>query len=167
MVSLRASNNPNTARVILNAMKTIATGYPTQNTILEPANVYVLSRQLTQLPKAIFPALALWAGKERHKRVGFEYEGTLPVTASYLDRWESQSIAIETIWANMDADLQRVISNLQSNESLAQGGVAYTTSISDLEFSDYEAELDDRLVPGITIVKRECTMIVNLLPYDA
>ncbi len=163
----RTSNNPNTGQVVLAAIAVVAPGYPTGNTTLLAANIYVQDVSALQAVSASFPALLLESGEESHTRIGEEYMGELPVTATYFDRWDTQTQTIDDIWASIDTDLNLVMSNLQDNPSLAYGSSTHTTNISRFRLSPYKAAVDKETVPGLELVKRSLTMIVDLLPYDA
>jgi hypothetical protein len=163
----RNPNNPNTDPVVLAAIKVVAPGYPTPNTTLLAANIYIQDVDALQSPDASFPALLLESGEESHTRIGEEYQGELPVVATYFDRWDTQTQTFAQIWANIDADLNLVMANLQDNPSLSYGGYTYTTTISRFKFSSYKEAIDKETVPGLVLVKRSLSMIVDLLPYDA
>ena len=160
-----SGNNPTPDSVILAQMKVIIPGYPVQNTVLLPANIFIQNTDALQLPTTSFPAMNLKSGRQRYKRIGEEYDGTLETTATYYDRWDTQNATFDAIWKGICTDLERVAANLQSNDSLTNGGVAYTTSMLEMSFSDYTKEVDTTTVPGLTLVKRDLVCTWNVLPF--
>jgi hypothetical protein len=158
-------NNPTTDLVIMTNMKVIIPGYPAQNAVLLPANIFIQNSDALQLPTTSFPAMNLKSGKQQYKRIGEEWAGTLETIGTYYDRWDTQSITFDVIWAGICADLERVAANLQSNDSLTNSGAFYTVSMAEMTFSDYAKEVDNATVPGLTLVKRDLVCVWNVLPF--
>lgn len=165
---LRPADNPNTDLVVMQAMAQVAcqgTG-STQNTVVAPANVYVQSEDVLQLPATVFPLLHLESLDLVEECIGEEYAGTLQVRATYYDRWDTQTLTMDQVWANIALDVERVKSNLMDNQSLAVGASAHAVSLPKVRTSPYRGEVDQTTVPGMTLVKRYMDITVELLPYD-
>ena len=173
-VILRQPNTPTPGTLILQKLAVILPGYPVPNTRLAATSVSQtgLEQIYVQSPYALsqgsFPAVLLMSGAQHYSRnSNVTYDGTLEAIAHYYDRWDRQQIPIEQVWANIDADLLRMQSNIESNESLAQGGVAYAVSIPHIALSPFEADLDEKTVPGLVLCVRTLSAHINILPYDA
>lgn len=168
--------------MVLNALKVILPGYDKVNNVAAPntqlaavstsqtglEQIFIQNRYAMTLPTVVFPACHLEAGGQHYERNSqLSYHGLLSVELEYYDRWDLQAATIDTVRASIAADLERLKSNIESNESLAQGGIAYTVSIPHISLSPYMGSEVDDLIPGMTFIMRSMSMHINLLPYDA
>lgn len=160
--------NQYTDRVVMAALAQILPGYPTKNTILAQLNGNIVIESSYKIATGAFPALHLEPDRQKHSIVGASvYAGQMTILATYYDRLDAQSNTIDTVRQKIDADLQQMMTNVQQNPSLVVGQQENATSVPTLELSPYKGELDDKLIPGVTVVKRILTLTVNILPYDA
>lgn len=159
--------NPNTDRAIMGALTQILPGYPVRNTRVGQLGNPVIIQNEYSLLQSGFPAVHLETGKQRHQLVtGNGYTATLQILVTYYDRWDAQSASIDSIRQAIDADLQQMMLNVQSNSSLALNGEAMAVSIPTIDLSEYKGELDEKTATGLTLVKRTMTLTVVVLPYD-
>lgn len=157
------AGNPNTDRIIMSAIAQIG---PT-NTQLLAMQGQVLVQDTYNLSLGNFPAFHLSAGQQKHAVVsGQVYDGILHVVGTYYDRWDQQPQTMDTIRANIDADLATIMTNIQHNSSLVIGTTTHAVSIPIIELSPYEGEIDWKTCPGMVLIKRSITFTVNILPYD-
>ena len=71
---------------------------------------------------------------------------------------------MDGIWSNISADLERMKSNVESNDDTEYGGTNHTISLGKIAFSSYEDQKDETFV-GLTLIKRVMTLTYNILPY--
>lgn len=159
--------NPNTDRVIMGALATILPGYPTINTTLGSLGCPIVIQDEYALSTGKFPALHLEAGRQKHSIVTYAgYDGEVEILVTYFARWDTQSTRIDALRLQIDNDLQQMMTNVQANSSLILNGQAMAVAIPTIELSEYKGELDDKMVPGLSLVKRSMTLTVTILPYD-
>jgi hypothetical protein len=179
-VTLRTPNNPDTDDVILDILKNVmhvnlamqpctylAQISPSQ-TGLELTYVQNKYQMALNLTAAIPYAVHLSSGKQGYSKEGAglrTYIGALTLLIEYCARWDENPESIDTIRKTVAADLERIKANLESNDSMAYQGAAYTVSIPSLQLSDYKGTLNYDF-PGLTLVERTLTMQANVLPYD-
>jgi hypothetical protein len=178
MVVLREPNNPNTDVVImgvlrntLNRGKNKDTGQWEYNTKLaalsasQKGTERVFIQNRFKMSQGDFPAVHLEAGDQtRHRNSLRTYMGMTVVDIDYYDRWDTSPDTIDGLRADISADLERIIANIEDNDSLAYQGRAFAISIPDTKFSPYKGEFDTTF-PGLTLVYRRATIFVNVLPY--
>jgi hypothetical protein len=185
MVVLRTSNNPNTDDVILNVMRNVMhlnlAGQPcTYLASIDPGGndpaqtglnlTYVQNKYKMALgmTAAIPYAVHLSSGKQGYSKQGAglrTYIGSLVCLIEYCARWDEQQSSIDAIRKTIAADLERIKANLESNDSMAYQGQAYTISIPSMTLSDYKGTLNYEF-PGLTLVERVLPITVEILPYD-
>jgi hypothetical protein len=158
--------NTNTDDIIMAALQYILPGQP-YNTRLAQVGGPIYIQQEYSLSLGKFPALHLEAGRQKHSIQGNNvYDADMQFLVTYFDRWDQSTISIDQIRATINADLQIMMTNVQKNSSLTVGNVSHATAVYAYELSPYKGELDDKIVPGYTIVKRALTLSVSVLPYD-
>ncbi len=173
--TLRQPNNPNTDVVVLGVIKNLlavdpVTGQPNTQLGINQANlgkdlIYIQNKY--QMSQGAFPAVHLSSGTQRYaKDSRSTWLGLVNVIVEYYDRWDKRPDTIETIRAQIAADLERMKANLEDNNSLAWQGSAYAISLSTIELSPYKGSIDEQF-PGLVLIRRSMTVPVNLLPYDA
>jgi hypothetical protein len=180
MVVLRTSNNPNTDDVILNVLRNVmhlnlagqACTYlaqiSTSQTGLELTYVQNKYKMALGMTAAIPYAVHLSSGKQGYSKQGAglrTYIGSLVCLVEYCARWDEQQSSIDAIRKTIAADLERIKANLESNDSMAYQGQAYTISIPSMTLSDYKGTLNYEF-PGLTLVERVLPITVEILPYD-
>lgn len=157
------AGNPNTDRVIMNALAQIG---PTGTNLLAMEG-QILIQNAYALSLGSFPALHLTTGQQKHSVISASvFDGVVNIIGTYYDRWDQQPQTMDTIRANIDADLQMIMTNIQHNSSLVVGTTSHAVSIPTIELSAYEGEVDWKTCPGMVLVKRSITFTINILPYD-
>ncbi|HZU01521.1 MAG TPA: hypothetical protein VFA10_17770 [Ktedonobacteraceae bacterium] len=164
--------NPNTDLVILQALAAIlpvGTRLLALNPITPTApygsTVYI--QDDFSMAQGAFPALQLYADTQSYTRNSqLSYDGGAQFHAEYCDRWDTQPNTIKAIRDAIAADLEIMKSNVGKNEALVVNGVEHATSVPKLTLSGYHGMLDSSIAPGLTVVKRELVIYVNILPYD-
>lgn len=158
--------NPNTDRVLMDCLKTILPGYPTPNTRIAQLNCPIVIENEYAVSTGKFPAVHIEVGLQRHTKCGPGYEAVMHFVVTYFDRWDTQKTTIDALRLQIDNDLQQMMTNVQNNSSLTIGGVVRAVSVPTIDLSDYKGEIDDKTVPGLSLVKRFMTLTTNVLPYD-
>lgn len=157
------AGNPNTDRVIMQAIAQIAP----VGSLLQSMQGQVLIQNIYQMSLGNFPAFHLTTGQQKHTVVSMSvYDGVVHIVGTYYDRWDQQPQTIDTIRANIDVDLQLMMTNIQHNSSLVIGTTTHAVSIPEIDLMPYEGEIDWKTCPGLVLVKRSMTLTVNILPYD-
>jgi hypothetical protein len=165
---LRVSNNPNIDLRILNVLKQLLPA----NTQLAASSesgtgleqIYIQNKYI--MSQGSFPAVHLSSGTQNYKKNSLRtYFGAMQAIIEYYDRWDEQPITIDAIRANIALDLERMKANIETNDSLSFGGAANAISIPDMTLSAYKGEFDTQF-PGLTLVYRTLTLMINILPYD-
>ena len=152
---------------VMQAIKTILPGYPAINTHLGQIGGTISIQNSYVLAQAVYPAVLLFADDQRHNiQSTSTYDGYVKICIEYYDRWDRQPATIDAIRANINADLQQMMTNLQHNSSLVVGTTTHAVSLNPIKLSSYKGEIDWKLVPGLTLVKRSMDVTVNILPYD-
>lgn len=189
-VTLRQANNPNVDNVILATLRSVMhlnlAGQPcTYLASIDPGNpnatpplpaqtglslTYIQNKYQMALGMtlAVPYAVHLSSGKQSYSKDGCglrTYDGQMMAIIEYCGRWDNQPSSIDTIRATIAADLERIKANLESNDSLQYGGAAYAISVPSMQLSDYKGTLNGDY-PGLTLVERTLTVLVNVLPYD-
>ncbi len=128
-------------------------------------NKYQMALKMTAaLPYAVH----LSSGKQGYSKQGAglrTYIGSLVCLVTYCGRWDENPASIDSIRATIAADLERIRANLESNDSMAYQGQAYTVSIPSIALSPYEGTLNATF-PGLVLVERTLSMVAEILPYD-
>jgi hypothetical protein len=112
-------------------------------------------------------ALHLEVGRSRYTKGGGPrvYTGTMEAIFTYCARWDDQASSIDAIWKTMDDDLERLKSNLESNDSVQYGNAAFVVSVPSIAVGPYRGS-ENSNYPGLTLVERQMSAIVNILPFD-
>jgi hypothetical protein len=179
-VTLRTPNNPDTDVAILNVLKNVMH----VNLALQPCTYLAqistsqTGLELTYIQNKYQMALGMTAtlpygvhlssGKQGYSKEGAglrTYIGQLTCIIEYCARWDDQQSSIDSIRKTIAADLERIKANLESNDSMAYQGTAYSISIPSMQLGDYKGTLNYDY-PGLTLVERTLTMTANILPYD-
>ena len=178
-VTLRNPNNPNTPKVVLNAIRNIihlnVAGQPcTYLAQISPSQTgldltYVQNKyKMVLAMSAAQPyALHIESGRSHFLKEGGPkvYTGTLEVIFTYCGRWDDQASSIDAIWQTMDDDLERLKANLESNDDVQYGNAAFTVSVPSIAVGPYRGS-ENSNYPGLTLVERVMTAVINILPYD-
>ena len=180
MVVLRTPNNPTTDDVILNVLRNVmhvnlSGQYCTYLASIDPAQTglaqtFVQSKYQMALgmTAAIPYAINLSSGRQGYSKPGAglrTYIGSLVAICEYCGRWDENPASIDSIRATIAADLERIKANLESNDSMAYQGAAYTIAIPSMTLSPYQGTLNAEYA-GLTLVERTLTMTFEILPYD-
>lgn len=158
--------NPNSDDVIMQALQYILPGQP-YNTRLASVGGPIFIQQEFKLSGGKFPAVHLEAGKQKHTIQGNNvYDAEIEIIITYYDRWDQATVSIDDIRSLINSDLKIIMENIQRNSSLTVGNTPHATAVCTYEPSPYRGELDDKTVPGFTLVKRALKITVCVLPYD-
>lgn len=173
MPSLRTPNIPASARVLLNAVRLVALGYPDPNTALalNSADGTGLAQTYIQdkfsLSQGIFPAINLRMGPQQRRRNSrSSYVNTATVILEYYNRWTLNPALQTKIRADLFDDLELMAANLESNDSLTIGVTSYVVSILSLSLAEDNGIFDDELLQGERAIMTSLTAVCEILPYD-
>lgn len=167
-MALRTANTPNTDIVVLNAIKAIIA----PNTALAQnssdglglSQIFV-QREFDMLNAGIFPAVLLMAGAQTYQRQSRStFDGTFTAILDYYDRWDQHPDEFDDIRTAIALDLERMKSNIESQDSLATNGIAIAISLLRETLSPYEGIFRD--YNTIKLVYRRLTLTFNVLDYD-
>jgi hypothetical protein len=179
-VTLRNPNTPNTDLVILNTLKSVLhlnlAGLPctflaqisASQTGLELTYVQSKYQATLGMTAALPYAVHLSSGKQHYEKEGAglrTYVGAFVCILEYMGRWDDQPGSIDAIRKTIAADLERIRANIESNDSLQFNNTAFAVSVPSMQLSDYKGTLNSDY-PGITLVERTLTFMINILPYD-
>src|SRR5882762_1808139 len=92
------------------------------------------------------------------------YSGSIDINVEYYSKWSGLFEDLDTIYAGIAADLERMKANIEENDAIEYGGANHTISIEKIVLSPYDGMLDDAL-PGLSLIKRIMTITYNVLPY--
>jgi hypothetical protein len=158
--------NPNDEDVLMQALQYILPGAPGNTRIAQVGGPIIIQNAYV-LSQGRFPAVHIEVDRQRHRIEGANvWDAQIRFLVIYYDRFDQSRMTIDQIRAQINADMKIMMTNVQQNSSLAIGGVAKATSVHQIELSPYQGELDDKTVPGLTLVKRQMKLWVSVLPYD-
>lgn len=150
---------------VMQTLQYILLGQP-YNTRLSQVGGSVYIEEDYKLSNGKFPALLLEVGKQLHTVQGTNvYEATLNIICTYYDRWDQTMVPIDTIRRNIKSDLMVMMGNVQANPGLQKDGSSHG-SLQKIQLDPYRGSLDEKTIPGLTLVKRAMTLTINVLPYD-
>lgn len=156
-----------TDRDIMDALKYTIPGAP-YNTRLAQLGGPIYIQDEYALQQGRFPAVHIETERQHLRLLSTNHWfGEIRFIVAYYDRFERQFITIDQIRALIDADVKIILSNIQNNSTLEVNGTANATSVYRVDISPYSGELDQKTVPGLTLVKRTLKAYVNVLPYDS
>jgi hypothetical protein len=164
---LRTANNLNIPSILWPAFINIALGYPTRNTQAGVQSYPTYFQSEAEMLAGAFPALHGKAKNHRSAPWGATtYADELTMVLDYYDDPAKQvGVAFDTIWQNLRADQERIMSNIQTNQSLKQNNTAYTIAGHTHSLSDYDRMW--REFSGRRLVVCTYQVTFHLLPYDA
>jgi hypothetical protein len=159
--------NPNDEDVLMSALQYILPGAPA-NTRLAAVGGPIIIQNAYALSQGRCPAVHIEVDRQRHRLDGGPnvWAAQIRFLVTYYDRFDQTRATIDQIRAAINTDIKVMMANVQANSSLAVGGVARATSVHQIELSPYQGELDDKTIPGLTLVKRQMKLWVSVLPYD-
>lgn len=119
------------------------------------------------LTAALPYALHLEVGRSHYMKDGGprSYIGTMEAIFTYCARWDDQASNIDAIWQTMDADLERLKANLESNDDIQYNNAAFSVSVPSIAVGPYRGS-ENSNYPGLTLIERQMTAVVQILPYD-
>lgn len=117
-----------------------------------------------------FPSVLVTEGPQSAAKVAYAlWQTKLIAYVDYYDRWDTQTVSLDTLWAQVDADLRRMKANLEDNPTLTIAGSRGCDGIVKVELSDYIGraltKTDSPL--QIPVVTRRLTAYINLLAYTS
>lgn len=112
-------------------------------------------------------ALHLSGGSQRFSYNGGprNRDGQVSAIVEFCARWDTQPSSVDAIRATLDADIERMKANIESNDSLELNSMAHIVSIPAIALNDYKGEYDTQF-PGLTLIQRVMTLGIQVLPYD-
>lgn len=161
---LRSVNDPVDAAGVLAALGAVMV----QNTqfLASGGQFYINTWAALDQGTAPFPALVLESGPQTTTRLGWRvWQNSLLARCVYIDRWDSQALTIDQIWAKLDADLHRMKSNIEDNPTLTVGGVPHALHATKIELTPYIGQKDDRM--AVSVVKRGMQTMLHLPLYSS
>lgn len=163
---LRNPNSPYVDSVVAGALGIVMAGYPSANTQVGINSYPIRYDAAYDTYKGAFPAVLISVAAQHYQRASRStWQGEVTFFTDYYDRWDQRPDELDTIRANIAADLERMKANVESNESLAQNNTAYAISAYKHELSPYEGYF--REVNGMKLIYRRYTVSFFLLPYDS
>lgn len=152
---------------IMEALQYIIPGTP-YNTRLAQLGGPILIQDLYALQAGRFPAVHIETERQHLRLMSTNlWNGEIRFIVAYYDRFEEQFITIDKIRKLIEDDVKIILANIQKNPSLEVNGSPNVTSVYRIDLSPYSGELDQKTVPGLTLVKRTLKVYCNVLPYDS
>jgi hypothetical protein len=170
---LREINNPNPDIAIMTLLKSIlptgtqlaATSQSgTGDELIFVQEKYKMSLVLRQDESTSAVNISASTPQEYALEAQRSYSGLLTIDVSYYTKWTGNNEDIETQWADISADLERMKANIEEQDATEYQGTNHTISLEKIALSPYNEQFDDS-VPGITPIKRVMTVTYNILPY--
>lgn len=171
-MALRTANNPLSEAVLLAALPSVLAPN-TQLTLSSSSGTgqelfYVLQKYALSIGP--FPAVLISSGtQDVHINSPHTYTGTHQVIVGYYDRWDRQTLPIDTIRLDIAQELERMKANLETylknNRGFTAGGVVYSISIISTKLSGYNTRPLEKDFPGLPVGCRELTIDFGILPY--
>ena len=170
---VRTPNNPIPPAILMAQFKIILPGYPTANTQLAVAsssgtgveNIYIRDRY-GLMSTGSYPAVNLRMGAQTRSRISrTTFAATVDVWVEYFDKWDQTTTTLEQISRNIGDDLERMAANLETNETLTNGGFAYTVALPVMVMSDDHPFMESLGAEEIPF--RTLKVTCHVLPYDA
>lgn len=170
---LRLPNNPLDELTFLQCLAPIllpgtqlAAGSPSGTGI---ERIYIQS--IYQLTLGAFPALSVYGGGEQTQRTALRSaSGERTIVIEYLDRWDAQTLPIETIRTNIRAELDRIIANIQefltAHEGFTINGVTYPVTLLTYSIEEYNKQPLDKYDLGMTLGAAQLLPKFAILPYS-
>ena len=170
---LRSDNNNNDEVSLLTAIRLVALGYPTPNTALAlnsvsgtGMEVAYIQREYDMISTGTFPALLLQAGAQGAGRMSqHTFAGQFTAILDLYNRYDAAATEFDAIRADLALDLNRMRSNIETNDSLATNGAALTVSLVKYTLSPYEGIM--RNIGNLQFIYRRLILTFNTLDYDA
>lgn len=131
--------------------------------------VYV--QQIYQMCQGAFPAILISAGSQQTNRNSTSTAtGTRSVNVDYYDRWDSQTLPMETIRTNIRLDLERIRANIETymrdHEGFLVNGTLYPISVLAFDIGDYSKQSMDRFGLGLSLGAARLATTFTILPYQ-
>ena len=169
---LRSPNNPLNEAVLLNALPSVLA--PNTQLALGSASgigielFYVLNKYALSIGP--FPAVLISSGvQEAHINSPRTYTGNHPVIVGYYDRWDRQTLPIDTIRLDIAQELERMKANLETylrdNRGFTVNSVVYPIDVISMKLSGYNTKPLEKEFPGLPVGCRELTIDFGILPY--
>lgn len=167
-MSLRLPNNPTTDVVAMQALKQVLV----PNTQLAAGSsdstglgqVYI--NALFPLTLASFPAVLLSSKTQTYTyRSRSTLTGLVDIVVSYYNRWDMQPQTLDTVYAAVSDDLERIRANIESNDTAVVHGFTAIEAIRSIKVSPYYGEID-RSIPDIPLIVRTLTLRCVLPEFD-
>jgi hypothetical protein len=170
---LRTANNPLNEIVLLNALPSVLA----PNTQLAAGSISNTGLELFYIQQkyamslGTFPAVLLSSGQQEGVRnSSTTFMGAHVVLVDYCDRWDRQSLLIDTIRLDIAQDLERMKANLETYMKLNRGftvnSVVYPISVLKTQLSGYTKAIDTTAIMGFALGFRRLTITFNVLPYS-
>lgn len=168
-MALLLPNNPETDVVALAVLKQVIV--PNTQLALGSSDgtglTQVYINNLYALSTGSFPAVHLSSERQVYApRSRSTYTGMVNLHVDYYDHWDSQSATIDSQYAALSLDLERMKANVESNDTLAFQGTNALETVIKIALSPYSPEIDTKF-PGLLLLFRTMTLSCRLPEYDA
>lgn len=182
-ITLRSPNNPVPDATLLTALQPVLLGLYGAGGLPQAANTHLaeassaqggdptgadrvfIQQEYTMVAANRFPCVLLSAGQQAYVRQSRRsFDGQLVVNVDYYATWPESSNTYDAIRANVAADLERIKSNIESNDSLTQNGQDYAISTMKYSLSPYEGML--KQYGNTDFIFRRLAVVFSVLPYD-
>lgn len=169
---LRTNNETMTTDTVLSALSVVMPANTQQG--LAAGTVAINDESALTLDTVTWPALLIMEGPQDTVRINARtWQKKLTVFVFYLAPWTESTETNDQIWADVNADMERIIANLTDNPTLlctlpgAQTATRNALEIASLEPSPRTNKvIDDRTYGrGQSVVQRMLTIKLNLAPY--
>jgi hypothetical protein len=179
-MTLRSINNPNIDKELISAIATIIV----PNTLLAEnsadgtgvAQIYQQTQGL-MFKNDVFPAVLLYSGEQKYKLESQNtFSGWIEIHCDYYERYDKQTVSIDTARATMADDLERMKANMEDNRTLKISSNSHTTRLVSIVLSPYAGEIRNANTDqqtgilagyrGIYYIFRRMTLHYSLLEYD-
>ena len=169
---LRIPNNPLDETTFLTKLRPVILP-GTQLALHSPSGtggelIYV--QQMFALTQGAFPAISLYGNGEHTQRTATgSASGERTVVLEYIDRWDTQTLPIEIIRANIRLELDRIISNVQEYLTMYEGfdvsGTIIPVTLLDYSVEEYDKQPIDKYDLGMTLGAAKLFLTFAIHPY--
>jgi hypothetical protein len=122
---------------------------------------------LFPLTLSSFPAVLLSSKDQTYTpRSWSTHAGLVDIVVAYYNRWDAQPQTLDSVYAGVSADLERIRANIESNDNAVISGFTAIEAIRSIKVSPYYGEIDHS-IPDIPLVVRTLTLRCVLPEYDA
>src|SRR5258708_7459318 len=168
-MALRLPNSPATDIIAMQAIKQVLV----PNTQLRAGSsdgtglsqAYI--NALFPLSLSSFPAVLLSSKDQVYAyRSRSTFTSLVDITVAYYNGWDAQPQTLDSVYAAVSADIERIRANIESNDNAVINGFVAIEAIRSIKVSPYYGEVV-HTIPDIPLVVRTLTLRCVLPEYDA